>query len=885
MSGQPLCIWQSALLGLALLLVPAVAESAGSFEGRFYRGEGDAEYLRLLDISRRMFDADPEFQNVAMLYTPAWNGFVEGPTWGAWWIQNSYGPTYCALPFYVEPYASFLQNAQDLWFDQMGDGKRVWKWRGKGPGLVIPDGQLCDAAAPGWFIPKQGDGRVGIHDWGVEFTAAGLLMQAELLLISRDAKAIARYLPKLERCANFIETRRDPKNNLFLAGPAGNLLAPSYAGWKKPDGSFGKGYLAGLSITYIAALDRLIELEKLAGHAEKATLYAERRALARKGLPQLVTDEGYFVKSMDPDGTRHGVYGAKRHGYFEAVCNHDAVCFRVADDALAETIYAKIASIPGLRRHGLIITNEPSLDDMYVPARGWLWKHGTWVNGGHWTTCEARMIVAYCRVGAFDDARRSMQQILKFARAFRLDNPLVNFGAAVYQPNQPINLCYDSFGAPAAMVRGLFEYLYRADGLTLIPHIPPGITRLEQHFPIRFGTKRLYLATAGRGPVTSVSINGKAWKRFDAKSVSLPYDATPDEAIIQIALGGAAPQRFAPSTARPALPPPRAADPKAWSAGRFPPMTANKLPLRIGADSNGGSRFVGDIARARVFGRALSAEEVAALARGKAGEAPAPIGDWAFDGLEGGVFPNRAGKGLPAKIVGKVAVIDSPHGKAIRLTGEGYVEVADDPRLDLTKACTLAAWVCPKALPAAGARIIDKTTVGASDGYLLDTFPGNSLRLICERGALGHNAKLAPGKWAHVAATIGADGSLALYLDGKRVARERRSLPLALEGLHARIARIRKFHERLVAAGLADSYEAAHAGLAVRYLETFHRRLELGAEGKLTPLPAPSQRAADTSYLATATKLCDGLEQALKSYEKSDDPHRKRVHQLWRRVP
>ena len=79
---------------------------------------------------------------------------------------------------------------------------------------------------------------------------------------------IAHYLPKLERSANFLETRRDPQNDLFLAGPAANLLAPSYAGWKRPDGSYGRAYLAGLSITYIAALDRLIELEKLAGQSE-----------------------------------------------------------------------------------------------------------------------------------------------------------------------------------------------------------------------------------------------------------------------------------------------------------------------------------------------------------------------------------------------------------------------------------------------------------------------------------------------------------------------------------------------------------------------------------------------------------------------------------------
>ena len=115
-----LCILVSTAVGTA-----ARAADAASFEGQYYRGTGDVEYLRLLDISRRMFAPDPEFQNLAMLYMPSWNGLVEGPTWDAWWIQNSYGTTYCALPFLTEPFVTFLQNSQDLWFDQMGDGKRV----------------------------------------------------------------------------------------------------------------------------------------------------------------------------------------------------------------------------------------------------------------------------------------------------------------------------------------------------------------------------------------------------------------------------------------------------------------------------------------------------------------------------------------------------------------------------------------------------------------------------------------------------------------------------------------------------------------------------------------------------------------------------------------
>ncbi|MCC6445805.1 MAG: hypothetical protein IT210_20415 [Armatimonadetes bacterium] len=519
-----------------------------AFEGQYYSGTGDADYLEMLDIARRMFAPDPVLQNASMIYEPRWNGLSEGPTWNAWWIQNSYGLTYSALPFYTEPFTTFLQNSQDMWFDRMGDGRtrraykydQVYEW-------VAPDGSLCDAATPEIYYPKQGDGRVDIHDWGMEFTAAGLLMQAELLLISRAEEAVAIYLPKLERCADFIESRRDPRNDLFLAGPAGNLLAPSYAGWQKPDGAFDKAYLAGLSITYIAALDRLIELETMAGNEPKAALYAERRERARQGLPLLQTEEGYFIKSLDPDGTRHGVYGAEKHGYFESVCNHDAIAFRVADDVQAEKIYRKIASIPGLRPHHFIITNYPGLDDMYVEPTG-IWEFGMWVNGGNWSTCEARMILGYYRLGQYADALQSMRHLYRFARRFQLDNPYSNFGGTVSWYRHPIYITCDTFGVPAAFVRGLFEYLYRADGLRLRPHIPPGITRLEQKFPIRFGQKRLYLATTGSGPITGVRINGKPWQSFDAASVFLPdSEEIPETACIRIGLGGSEPEEFAPA--------------------------------------------------------------------------------------------------------------------------------------------------------------------------------------------------------------------------------------------------------------------------------------------------------------------------------------------------
>ena len=194
-----------------------------------------------------------------------------------------------------------------------------------------------------------------------------------------------------------------------------------------------------------------------------------------------------------------------------------------------------------------------------------------------------------------------------------MDNNLTNFGSEVYQPNEPINCVYDTWGVPAALIRGLFEYLYRADGLTIIPHIPPRIADLEQDFPIRFGAKRLWLSTAGSGPITSVLVNGEPWPKFDARSITLPYEQTPQETTIRIGLGNA---RITPPV-RPkmeyALPPARSGRTIRWTAKQFPVITSNALPFRIGADSEGGNRFVGDIAQPRVFSRALGADEVAAL--------------------------------------------------------------------------------------------------------------------------------------------------------------------------------------------------------------------------------------------------------------------------------
>lgn len=53
-------------------------------------------------------------------------------------------------------------------------------------------------------------------------------MQAELLLVSRDAVATSAYLALFNRTLALIESRRDAASGLLLFGDASNLLAPSY---------------------------------------------------------------------------------------------------------------------------------------------------------------------------------------------------------------------------------------------------------------------------------------------------------------------------------------------------------------------------------------------------------------------------------------------------------------------------------------------------------------------------------------------------------------------------------------------------------------------------------------------------------------------------------
>ena len=98
-------------------------------------------------------------------------------------------------------------------------------------------------------------------------------------------------------------------------------------------------------------------------------------------------------------------------------------------------------------------------------------------------------------------------------------------------------------------------------------------------------------------------------------------------------------------------------------------------------------------------------------------------------------------------------------------------DAGPDKALDLTDEVTLEAWIKADRMGESGGRILDKTVSGTQDGYMLDTWPGNSLRFLNAKGMCRFDAKLPADKWTHVVGVFSASKKvMKLYVDGREVA-------------------------------------------------------------------------------------------------------------------
>lgn len=554
------------------ILVVTLVEIASAYNGTFISGTGDVRFLKLLDIARRMWsNSEIEYQSIGMLYRGDWDGLLEGPTWGGWWTQNSYGTTMTALPLMDDVTFAALSHSQAWWFNSIGNGTRM----GMGSHALLPgpDGCLCDAAVPkptdvndpqhgeGCYY-KQGDGNVAMHDWTIEESLSAVVMQAELLLVSRNRTAIRHYMPLFWRTAAFVENRRHAQTGYttFLTGPSSNLLAPSFGGG--PNGTW--SYHSGVSVTYTAALNRMIELASMEpSFSAWVPELTRRRDLNLVGISKhlLTTGEGlggtpYLVRSVDPaDGLLHGKVGQHRHGYFEASPNHDAVAFRVVNASIAEGIMHAIDRLgSSLRPNTFVLPNTDAgggvgYDDMLnnyctgavnpCPPGPSIFVYGQWVNGGVWSTQEGRLIMAYYRTGRPQAAAASFEHMLqRYASDWKMDAPLPAFGNDTWSHLDTM-LTIDAFAHSSALLRGLFEPLYGAETMVLLPHLPDNLTEVQQHFGLRWGPYRLFISATGvrSSGVTAVYINGATHEAvtFNDTAIIFNYSLMPAASLAAMA--------------------------------------------------------------------------------------------------------------------------------------------------------------------------------------------------------------------------------------------------------------------------------------------------------------------------------------------------------------
>ncbi|MEY3897811.1 MAG: hypothetical protein RLZZ214_3332, partial [Verrucomicrobiota bacterium] len=164
-------------------------------------------------------------------------------------------------------------------------------------------------------------------------------------------------------------------------------------------------------------------------------------------------------------------------------------------------------------------------------------------------------------------------------------------------------------------------------------------------------------------------------------------------------------------------------------------IPSNGHHFRAGADTHGGNLFSGNLGRMSLLKRALSSAEIKDLAsRG----------------------PDAPGLKEAVVLYGGTPVAGT--------------EIADSAAWTDLPQITAETWINPSA-ENAGSRILDKSTPGQDDGFLLDTHPGNSLRLIV--GGVSYSVPncLKAANWNHVAVAVDAQTNrMEIYLNGERVA-------------------------------------------------------------------------------------------------------------------
>lgn len=473
-------------------------------------------YEKIIDSCFKMLHPNGTLPYLQMLFDSGKNCFkssFDKP--GEITISSSYGAFYGLIPFLDKEGRFFLQNTLDIFWSSLEEsGKKR-----------IPRGAVSDKVrnySPD-FSKKTDLERIA--DWNYEAASVLILLQSELLLFERNIDVCLKYKEKAEAVISFIEEKRE-KNNLLLAGPGSELLFPSFGGKHLSEsGVCAPSFPASLNITYAAALSRFAEVAYLCQDAPLESKLKKLINQSKDALNILLTNEGFFLRSLDEDNVPHGKFGSDRHGYFDSVCNIDAVLHETVNMKLREKILTYMDGIKELRQNHLPAVNYPPLDDApykSIKDRQYLdsfvYEPGNYTDGGCPSSFEGRAVYAYMSMKRAKDAFDITDIYLKWAEDYRLDKTIAQWGRNTCNPfvqetpdysytGKDISITIDGFSPFACLIRSLFSYKVYSDGLLIKVNVPEEINMFVQPDNVLFGNSSLRIRYKGGKTKTALYIN------------------------------------------------------------------------------------------------------------------------------------------------------------------------------------------------------------------------------------------------------------------------------------------------------------------------------------------------------------------------------------------
>jgi hypothetical protein len=209
----------------------------------------------------------------------------------------------------------------------------------------------------------------------------------------------------------------------------------------------------------------------------------------------------------------------------------------------------------------------------------------------------------------------------------------------------------------------------------------------------------------------------------------------------------------------------------------------NATNLRIGSGGGGSDAFDGLIDDVRVYNRALSAAEIAALYAQNETKVNAStnskmteglVGLWSFDGpdISGSTNYDRSGNSRNATSTGSPVPAIGKIGQAMNFTGSGQYAIASgfsEPGTS-SQPYTFAAWVNPAATETTG-NIIHMSSRSDGLGWCLPplTITGNKAKAESWNGGqvtVTGTTDVPSNTWTHIATTWDATGGLKIYVNG-----------------------------------------------------------------------------------------------------------------------